>query len=170
MRGGRLPAAGAGDESAGSTGEPFNWIRGADELAFNRETFQVALRFSFGWTESDRPTILLNTFSCGAWAAGFRLGVSLENWCLVKNMGPDPDRVHKTMRLFGPDEGGVPATDGLTHECKTAIVQKLLTVNTDFRESYKDNPASADPIVEIVGFDSEHFAVNPQKVKNSYFL
>lgn len=61
----------------------------------------------------------------------------------------------------------VSLSDGLTHECERAIVQKLLTVNTDFREPYKDNPASADPIVEIVGFDSEHFAANPQKIKNS---
>lgn len=65
---------------------------------------------------------------------------------------------------------GIPPSEGLTLECKGAIVQKLLTVNTDFRESYKDNPASADPIVEIVGFESEHLASNPQKVKNSYFL
>lgn len=98
---GQLPEQGAIDESAGSTGEPLNWIRCWKEVEVSKQTFQMGLRFTLGYRQ-ERPSILLNMFSCGAWAAGFRLGTAMESWCLTKNLGPDRERVFRTLQLFGP--------------------------------------------------------------------
>ncbi|MBI2059119.1 MAG: hypothetical protein HYT87_05045 [Nitrospirae bacterium] len=101
--GGRFPVTGSIDESAGSSGTPVNWVRSDRELLGLRHITQLALDFSFG-REGRRPTILINAFSCGAWAGGFRLGAWTESWCLVKNIGPDIPRIQKTLEFLGPEE------------------------------------------------------------------
>lgn len=100
---GKLPSTGSIDESAGSTGAPVNWVRSDLELQGLRQVTQMALSFSYA-RDGQRPTILINAFSCGAWAGGFRLGAWTESWCLVKNTGPDIPRIHKTLEFFGPGE------------------------------------------------------------------
>lgn len=100
---GCLPSSGAIDESAGTTGDALNWVRSARELASHRDIVQMGLRFTLGYGRK-RPTILINTLSCGPWAGGFRLGTELESWCLVKNSGPDPEQVFRTLKAFGTEE------------------------------------------------------------------
>lgn len=101
--GGRLPERGAIDESAGSTGDPLSWVRSRRELRALERILQTGLDLTFA-RDGRRPTILINTFSCGPWAGGVRLGNWTEDWCLVKNDGPDPERVGKTLQTFGPGE------------------------------------------------------------------
>jgi phenylacetate-CoA ligase len=38
----------------------------------------------------------------GAWATGMNMGAALEHECIVKNTGPDIDKIIKTLEFFGP--------------------------------------------------------------------
>jgi phenylacetate-CoA ligase len=99
-RHGRVPIAGTVvDESAGSSGTPFNWLRSERELRdvhFNTANW---IRFTF-------PTerlFAINAFSMGAWATGTNMGIALSKVAMVKSTGPDLDKVVETIELFGDD-------------------------------------------------------------------
>ena len=95
---GRIPMARTEiDESSGSSGVPFNWVRGGRELqALHREMSQFA-RYLCG-TE----VITINGFSMGAWATGVNVGEALRANGMVKSTGPDVDKILHTLRFFGP--------------------------------------------------------------------
>lgn len=96
---GRLPErATAIDESSGSTGAPFNWIRSEEERHVSHFFISHFARYAFG----DGPWITINAFSMGAWATGMNMGVALQHNSVVKSTGPDLDKVFSTLRYFGP--------------------------------------------------------------------
>ncbi len=99
-RDGRIPLAGTVvDESAGSSGTPFNWLRSAAELADVHKNTANWFRFSY-------PTerlFAINAFSMGAWATGTNTGIALAKVCMVKSTGPDLDKIVDTIERFGPD-------------------------------------------------------------------
>jgi phenylacetate-CoA ligase len=96
---GRLPLVGTTiDESSGSTGTPYNWVRGAVERDHVRRMIGFFARYSFG-TE---PLVVLNAFSMGAWATGMTTAIALERNGLVKATGPHVDKIIGTMRELGP--------------------------------------------------------------------
>ncbi len=96
---GRLPLVGTTiDESSGSTGTPYNWARGAEERRHVRRMIAFFARYTFG----DRPLVVLNTFSMGAWATGMTTAAALEQRGLVKPTGPDLDKVLDTLVELGP--------------------------------------------------------------------
>lgn len=95
---GRIPMAGTQiDESAGSSGTPYNWVRGPEELAATHREISYMIRYLFG-----RDLIIINGFSMGAWATGVNVGEALRRNGIVKNTGPDVDRILGTMAFFGP--------------------------------------------------------------------
>jgi phenylacetate-CoA ligase len=85
------------DESSGSTGTPFNWVRGARERETVKDVIGVYLRYCFG----AEKYIVLNTFSMGAWATGFNMALAAQSLGVVKSTGPDIDKIFKTMQFFG---------------------------------------------------------------------
>jgi phenylacetate-coenzyme A ligase PaaK-like adenylate-forming protein len=97
--GGRLPARGViVDESAGSSGRPFNWPRGKAELAsvhYNAAGY-VSLVFPM------RRPFVINAYSMGAWATGTTTGSAMARIAVVKNTGPDLEKIVDTLRHFGP--------------------------------------------------------------------
>jgi phenylacetate-CoA ligase len=99
-RGGRIPIVGTViDESAGSSGTPFNWLRSGRELRDVHLNTANWLRFTF-------PTerlLAINAFSMGAWATGTNMGIALSKVCMVKSTGPDLDKVVSTIELFGDE-------------------------------------------------------------------
>ncbi len=96
---GRLPLMGTTiDESSGSTGTPYNWVRGAAERDHVRRMIGFFARYSFG----DQPLVVLNGFSMGAWATGMTTAIALERNGLVKATGPHVDKIIGTMRELGP--------------------------------------------------------------------
>ncbi len=96
---GRLPAAGTAiDESSGSTGTPFNWIRSAEERHVSHFFISHFARYAFG----EEPWITINAFSMGAWATGMNMGTALQRNSIVKNTGPDLDKIFSTLDYFGP--------------------------------------------------------------------
>ena len=96
---GRLPLRGTTiDESSGSTGTPYNWVRGAEERRHVRRMIGFFARYTFG----DRPLVVLNAFSMGAWATGMTTAIALESNGLVKATGPQIDKILGTMRQLGP--------------------------------------------------------------------
>jgi phenylacetate-CoA ligase len=98
--GGILPArATAIDESSGSTGTPYNWIRSLPERRTSHRFISHFTRYCFG----DGPFIAINAFSMGAWATGVNMGVALQANGIVKSTGPDLDKVLSTIEFLGPD-------------------------------------------------------------------
>ena len=85
------------DESSGSTGIPYNWVRSARERETVKDVIGVYLRYCFG----DQKYIVLNLFSMGAWATGFNMALASQSLGVVKSVGPDVDKILRTMQFFG---------------------------------------------------------------------
>jgi phenylacetate-CoA ligase len=96
---GRIPLRGTTiDESSGSTGTPYNWVRSAEERRHVRRMIGFFARYTFG----NEPLVVLNAFSMGAWATGMTTALALEQNGLVKATGPSIDKILGTMRELGP--------------------------------------------------------------------
>src|SRR2546428_226178 len=86
------------DESSGSTGTPYNWIRSEAERHIAHRNISFFARYCFG---SD-PLVTINAFSMGAWATGFNMTLALNHNGIVKSTGPDIGKILSTMRFLGP--------------------------------------------------------------------
>ena len=96
---GVIPMGTAIDESSGSTGTPYNWVRSTEERHVSHIAVSHFARYSFGHGD----WITINAFSMGAWATGINMGIALQRNSIVKNTGPDIDKVFSTMEFFGPE-------------------------------------------------------------------
>jgi phenylacetate-CoA ligase len=97
--GGSVPWRGTTiDESSGSTGTPYNWIRSASERQVAHRNIGFFARYAFG----DGPLITLNAFSMGAWATGFNMSLGMLRHGIVKPVGPDIDKIISTLAFLGP--------------------------------------------------------------------
>jgi phenylacetate-coenzyme A ligase PaaK-like adenylate-forming protein len=85
------------DESSGSSGKPYNWVRGAAELNEMHWQFSQYARYLF---RDDVVTI--NAFSMGAWSSGVNMARSMQRSGLVKSIGPDLEKIVDTLRVLGP--------------------------------------------------------------------
>lgn len=84
--GGRIPGRNViVDESSGSTGVPYNWVRSKNEVEYTRHMASSMHRYYF----SSDPMFIINAFSMGAWATGVTIGAALEPNGIVKSTGPD---------------------------------------------------------------------------------
>lgn len=86
------------DESSGSSGTPFNWVRGKREL-------DTIHRNVAGFTTQIYPRrrlFVINAYSMGAWATGTNTGIAMAKVAMVKNTGPDLDKIVDTITHFGP--------------------------------------------------------------------
>jgi phenylacetate-CoA ligase len=98
-RGGELDLVGTVvDESSGSSGRPFNWVRGRRELQTVHRNAACYTGFAF----PARRLFAINAFSMGAWATGTTTGTAMARIAMVKNTGPDLDKIVDTLRHFGP--------------------------------------------------------------------
>lgn len=86
------------DESSGSTGVPYNWVRSRAEV---RRTQRVCSYYHRCYLR-DEPLFVINAFSMGAWATGATVGAALEANGIVKSTGPDLEKILSTLRFFGP--------------------------------------------------------------------
>ncbi|MFI6603405.1 phenylacetate--CoA ligase family protein [Nonomuraea sp. NPDC050536] len=86
------------DESSGSSGKPYNWVRGPREL-------KGIYRNAAGYIELVFPgkrLFVINAYSMGAWATGTTTGAAMARIAMVKNTGPDLDKIVDTLEHFGP--------------------------------------------------------------------
>lgn len=98
-RGGAIPPAGVVvDESSGTSGTPWNWVRGPHELKQVKQAMQVALHHQFG----KEPMFVLNAFALGPWATGMNVSMSVVDIAILKSVGPDIAKIENTLKLFGP--------------------------------------------------------------------
>ena len=96
---GRVPFPGTTiDESSGSTGTPYNWIRSSRERMVAHRNIGFFARYAFG----TQPLVTINAFSMGAWAAGFNMSLGMLRHGIVKSTGPDLDKILSTLRYLGP--------------------------------------------------------------------
>ncbi|MDG4785354.1 hypothetical protein O7626_05300 [Micromonospora sp. WMMD1102] len=97
---GRLPDRGVVvDESAGSSGRPFNWPRSERELRTVHHDIAGYTSLAFPM----RRPFVINAYSMGAWATGTTTGAAMARIAVVKNTGPDLGRIVDTLHEFGPD-------------------------------------------------------------------
>jgi len=87
------------DESSGSTGTPYNWVRTKRERLESQHFISYFAKYCYG-AES---RIIINAFSMGAWATGLNMGQALEANGIVKNVGPDMGKILSTLNFFGPN-------------------------------------------------------------------
>ncbi|MEV6039483.1 phenylacetate--CoA ligase family protein [Nonomuraea sp. NPDC052116] len=86
------------DESSGSSGKPYNWVRGPREL-------KGIYRNAAGYIELVFPgkrLFVINAYSMGAWATGTTTGTAMARVAMVKNTGPDLEKIADTLEHFGP--------------------------------------------------------------------
>jgi phenylacetate-CoA ligase len=96
--GGRLPETDVMiDESAGSTGVAYNWVRTTRERHESHRLISYFATYCFG----PEPVITINAFSMGGWATGINMGEALRRNGVVKNVGPDIGKILGTMSFFG---------------------------------------------------------------------
>ncbi len=87
------------DESSGSSGTPFNWVRGRDELA---DIHRNVAGFTSLAHRGQGPLFVINAYSMGAWATGTNTGIAMAKIAMVKNTGPDLAKIVDTLEHFGP--------------------------------------------------------------------
>ena len=98
-RGGAIPPYGVVvDESSGTSGTPWNWVRGPHELKQVKQAMQVALHHQFG----REPMFVVNAFALGPWATGMNVSMSVVDIAILKSVGPDVAKIENTLNLFGP--------------------------------------------------------------------
>jgi len=86
------------DESSGSSGRPFNWIRSRREL---RSVHKNLAGYATMVFPAPRRFVI-NAYSMGAWATGTNTGIAMARIAMVKNTGPDLRKIIDTLRYFGP--------------------------------------------------------------------
>ena len=86
------------DESSGSSGKPYNWMRSRRELRTVHRNVAGYVTMLFG----SKRLFAINAFSMGAWATGTNTGIAMAKIAMVKNTGPDIDKIVDTLRHFGP--------------------------------------------------------------------
>ncbi len=97
--GGRIPMRDVTiDESSGSTGMPYNWVRSGRE----RHQSHIFISYFAQYCYGTEPVVTINAFSMGAWATGINMGVAMARHGIVKSTGPDVDKILETLRFFGP--------------------------------------------------------------------
>lgn len=97
--GGALPRSDVAiDESSGSTGTPYNWVRTARE----RHESHIFISYFAKYCYGTERYITINAFSMGAWATGINMGVAMGQNGIVKSTGPDIGKILHTLRFFGP--------------------------------------------------------------------
>jgi len=85
------------DESSGSTGVPYNWVRSQEERDIVKSLIGLYLRYCYG----EQRFVVLNTFSMGAWATGFNMALAAQFLGVVKSTGPDVDKILRTIEFLG---------------------------------------------------------------------
>ncbi|MGO1770047.1 MAG: phenylacetate--CoA ligase family protein [Microbacterium sp.] len=97
--GGRIEIAGTViDESSGSSGKPYNWMRSKRELGTVHRNVAGYVTSLYG----TKRLFCVNAFSMGAWATGTNTGLAMSRVAMVKNTGPDIEKIVDTLRHFGP--------------------------------------------------------------------
>jgi phenylacetate-CoA ligase len=86
------------DESSGSSGKPYNWMRSKRELDTVHKNVAGYITLLFG----TKKLFCINAFSMGAWATGTNTGLAMSKIAMVKNTGPDIDKIVDTLKHFGP--------------------------------------------------------------------
>ncbi|WCN79429.1 phenylacetate--CoA ligase family protein [Micromonospora sp. LH3U1] len=86
------------DESSGSSGQPFNWIRSRRELRSVHKNLAGYATMVF----PSKRRFVINAYSMGAWATGTNTGIAMSTIAMVKNTGPDLQKIVDTLLYFGP--------------------------------------------------------------------
>lgn len=90
------------DESSGSSGRPYQWVRSRTELDVVERGLAVQAEVLLK-DRRHRRVVVLNCFSMGAWATGQSVTGALRRLGTTKSCGPDTDKALAAVELLGPD-------------------------------------------------------------------
>lgn len=85
------------DESSGSSGKAYNWVRSLRERQVSHLLVSHFVRYNIDSTK----LFTINAFSMGSWATGLNMGLAMQKNGLVKNIGPDIDKILSTLEFWG---------------------------------------------------------------------
>jgi len=95
--GGAIPTEGVEiDESSGSSGRPFSWVRSQAELHQVHLSLRQLAKLLLG-----KRIVTINAFSMGAWATGTNVSAALAHNGIIKSPGPDPEKILSALELLG---------------------------------------------------------------------
>ena len=158
------------DESSGSSGQPFNWVRSRREL---RSVHKNLAGFTTMVFPSPRRFVI-NAYSMGAWATGTNTGIAMARIAMVKNTGPDLAKITSCPVVnLQLREGAAPAPwerDALVERCRSGVVRHLAEVSRDFAESLAEDPSAGDLRVRVHAFGTGPFAGTDARIKNRYLV
>jgi phenylacetate-CoA ligase len=101
---GVLPSHGVEvDESSGSSGRPYQWVRSARELEGVHKTLALMARYLLWRPDRERGIVTLNAFSMGAWSTGVNVSMAMKRVGAVKSCGPDTEKILAALEVFGTD-------------------------------------------------------------------
>ena len=101
--GGVIPGRGVEiDESSGSSGRPYQWVRSRSELDQVERTLATQAAGLLAGRAHGR-VVVLNCFSMGAWATGQSVTGALRRLGVVKSCGPDAEKALAAIELMGRD-------------------------------------------------------------------
>lgn len=87
------------DESSGSSGQAYNWVRSLEERQASHLLVSHFVRYNTDTTQ----LFTINAFSMGSWATGLNMGLAMQHNGMVKNVGPDIDKVLSTLKFWGTE-------------------------------------------------------------------
>ena len=90
------------DESSGSSGRPYQWVRSRSELDQVERNLATQAAGLLAGREHGR-IVVLNCFSMGAWATGQSVTGALRRLGVVKSCGPDAEKALAAIELMGRD-------------------------------------------------------------------
>jgi phenylacetate-CoA ligase len=97
---GRYPARGFIEESAGTSGKSTFWIRSREEELNNMLLMKATMRHLYG-SCCEKKLIILNGMALGAWSGGLRFAGRVGSLGIVKNTGPDPQKIIRCLQELG---------------------------------------------------------------------
>lgn len=119
------------DESSGSTGKAYNWIRTMDEL---RDVHTVSSNY-IRMEIKEEKIITLNAFSMGSWATGLNMTLGLLPISVVKSIGPDIEKIIDTLQTFkSTKEGGYSYIICGYPPFMKHLVEKMKEINFPFED------------------------------------
>jgi phenylacetate-CoA ligase len=99
---GRYPDKGYLEESAGTSGSSTFWIRSQAEELNNSSLMRATMKHLYG-SGCDKKLVVLNAMALGGWSGGLRFASRVGSLGIVKNTGPDPQKIIRSLKELGTE-------------------------------------------------------------------
>lgn len=99
---GLFPQKGYLEESSGTCGNPTFWIKSLNEENESLSMTKASINYLYGFKKGEK-VLILNCYLMGGWTGGLRFASRMGNLGIVKNIGPDPQKVIQCLMELGSE-------------------------------------------------------------------